>query len=131
MASSFDTSCVQNRAKRRPTMGEVQVCLNHALELQESVDVATTATAGDCNYCFGEYTYNASSGDASPIDMWWKTASGSTTSAEELSLENRNAKRSNMINHKQFIGMCFFSFWIGFVFILSFITDGVYGLCNC
>ena len=91
------TSCVQNRAERRPTMGEVQVCLEHALELQECADAAAAA-AGDCNYCFGEYTCNASSGDASPIDMWWKTASRSTTSAEELSLENRNAKRSNMIN---------------------------------
>ena len=30
-----------------------------------------------------------------------------------------------MINNKQF------SFWIGFVFILPFITDGVYGLCTC
>ena len=77
------TSCVQNQAERRPTMGEVQVCLEHALELQHSADAAT----GDCNYCFDEYTCNASSGDASPIDMVWETASESTTSAEELSLE--------------------------------------------
>ena len=81
------TSCVQNRAERRPTMGEVQVCLEHALELQESADAAIAAAAGDCNYCFGEYTCNASLGDAFPIDMQWKTASGSTTSTEELSLE--------------------------------------------
>ena len=97
------TSCVRNRGERRPTMGEVQVCLEHALELQESADAA----AGDCNYCFDEYTYNDSSGDASPIemgsgdafpiemgsgdaspiDMVWETASENTTSAEELSLE--------------------------------------------
>ena len=76
-------SCVRNRAERRPTMGEVQVCLEHALELQERADAA----AGVCNYCVDEYTCNASSGDASPIDMVWETASENTTSAEELSLE--------------------------------------------
>ena len=59
------TSCVRNRGERRPTMGEVQVCLEHALELQDRADAAT-ATAGDCNYCVDEYTCNASSGDASP-----------------------------------------------------------------
>ncbi|KAL0011845.1 hypothetical protein SO802_006953 [Lithocarpus litseifolius] len=79
------TSCVRNRGERRPTMGEVQLCLEHALELQDSADAA----AGDCNYCVDEYTCNASSGDASPIDMvwWWETVSESTASAEELSLE--------------------------------------------
>ncbi|XP_030972595.1 receptor-like protein kinase FERONIA [Quercus lobata] len=77
------TSCVRNQAERRPTMGEVHVCLEHALELQESADAA----AGVCNYCVDEYTCNASSGDASPIDMVWETASENTTSAEELSLE--------------------------------------------
>nr|POE97251.1 receptor-like protein kinase feronia [Quercus suber] len=59
------TSCVRNRGERRPTMGEVQVCLEHALELQDRADAATAA-AGDCNYCVDEYTCNASSGDASP-----------------------------------------------------------------
>uniref|UniRef100_A0A7N2LSD3 Protein kinase domain-containing protein n=1 Tax=Quercus lobata TaxID=97700 RepID=A0A7N2LSD3_QUELO len=59
------TSCVRNRGERRPTMGEVQVRLERALELQESADAAT----GDCNYCIDEYTCNDSSGDASPIDM--------------------------------------------------------------
>uniref|UniRef100_A0A7N2LR11 Protein kinase domain-containing protein n=1 Tax=Quercus lobata TaxID=97700 RepID=A0A7N2LR11_QUELO len=63
------------------------VRLEHALELQDSADSAT----GDCNYCFDEYTCNASSGDASPIDTWWKTASGSNTSAEELSLDTAMA----------------------------------------
>ncbi|KAF3950737.1 hypothetical protein CMV_023545 [Castanea mollissima] len=79
------TSCVRYRPERRPAMGEVQVCLEHALELQESADAA----AGDCNYCFNEYTCNDSSGDASPIEMgWrWESASVSTTSAEELSLD--------------------------------------------
>ncbi|KAM4101341.1 hypothetical protein ACB094_05G136500 [Castanea mollissima] len=79
------TSCVRYRPERRPAMGEVQVCLEHALELQESADAA----AGDCNFCFNEYTCNDSSGDASPIEMgWrWESASVSTTSAEELSLD--------------------------------------------
>ncbi|KAL4627751.1 hypothetical protein ACB092_05G188400 [Castanea dentata] len=80
------TSCVRNRGEHRPTMGEVQVCLEHALELQDRADAAAAA-AGDCNYCVDEYTCNASSGDASPIDMVWETASENTTSAEELSLE--------------------------------------------
>ncbi|XP_023922739.2 receptor-like protein kinase FERONIA [Quercus suber] len=85
------TSCVRNRGERRPAMGEVQVCLEHALELQDSADAATAAAA-DCNYCVDEYTCNASSGDASPIDTVWETAisltaTESTTSAEELSLE--------------------------------------------
>ena len=59
------TSCVRNQGERRPTMGEVQVRLERALELQESADGA----AGDCNYCIDEYACNDSSGDASPIDM--------------------------------------------------------------
>ncbi|XP_023922754.1 receptor-like protein kinase FERONIA [Quercus suber] len=80
------TSCVRNRGERRPAMGEVQVCLEHALELQDSADAATAAAA-DCNYCVDEYTCNASSGDASPIDTVWETATESSTSAEELSLE--------------------------------------------
>ncbi|XP_075665754.1 receptor-like protein kinase FERONIA [Castanea sativa] len=80
------TSCVRNRGERLPTMGEVQVCLEHALELQDRADAAAAA-AGDCNYCVDEYTCNASSGDASPIDTVWETASESTASAEELSLE--------------------------------------------
>ena len=86
------TSCVRNRPERRPTMGEVQVCLEHALELQESADDAAAAI-GDCNYCVDEYTCNASSGDASPIDTVWETASESTTSAEELSLETAMPNR--------------------------------------
>ena len=32
------TSCVQNKGKNRPTIGEVKVILEHALELQESAD---------------------------------------------------------------------------------------------
>ena len=54
--------------------------------LQDSADAATAA-AGVCNCCVDEYTCNASSGDASPIDMVWETASENTTSAEESSLE--------------------------------------------
>ncbi|XP_065621702.1 receptor-like protein kinase FERONIA isoform X2 [Quercus suber] len=85
------TSCVRNRGECRPAMGEVQVCLEHALELQDSTDAATAA-AGDCNYCVDEYTCNASSGDASPIDTVWETASESSTSAEELSLAMPNGQ---------------------------------------
>ena len=59
------TSCLRYRAERRPTMGEVQVLLERALELQESADAASGA--GDCNYCIDEYTCNDSSGDAFPI----------------------------------------------------------------
>ena len=54
--------------------------------LQDSADAATAA-AGVCNCCVDEYTCNAPSGDASPIDMVWETASENTTSAEESSLE--------------------------------------------
>ena len=31
-------SCVRNKGKDRPTIAEVEVVLEHALELQESVD---------------------------------------------------------------------------------------------
>ena len=75
------TSCVRNRPERRPAMGEVQVCLEHALELQENADAA----ASDWNYCFDKYTCNASSGDASPIELGWEDASPIDMGSDEVS----------------------------------------------
>ncbi|KAF3966008.1 hypothetical protein CMV_009855 [Castanea mollissima] len=54
------TSCVQNEGKDRPTMNEVEVGLEHALELQESADAASKD--GEYYCPIDEYTYNDSSG---------------------------------------------------------------------
>ena len=62
-------SCVRNKGEARPTMGEVELILEHALELQQSADTAMKDVdpIGDvCTYPIDEYTCNDSSGDASP-----------------------------------------------------------------
>ncbi|XP_030972785.1 receptor-like protein kinase FERONIA [Quercus lobata] len=62
-------SCVRNKGEARPTMGEVELILEHALELQQSADAAmkdVDPTGDVCIYPIDEYTCNDSSGDASP-----------------------------------------------------------------
>ena len=57
------TSCVQKRGKNRPTIGEVEVILGHAMELQKSADAARKDVdpGGDhYNYPIVEYTCSAS-----------------------------------------------------------------------
>ena len=61
-------SCVRNEGEARPTMGEVELILEHALELQQSADAAmkdVNPTGDVCIYPIDEYTCNDSSGDAS------------------------------------------------------------------
>ena len=63
------TSCVQNKGKNRPTTGEVEVILEHALELQESADAARKDVdpGGDhYNYPIVEYTCSASPPESEP-----------------------------------------------------------------
>ena len=62
-------SCVRNEGEARPTMGEVELILEHALELQQNADAAmkdVNPTGDVCIYPIDEYTCNDSSGDASP-----------------------------------------------------------------
>ena len=57
------TSCVQKKGKNRPTIGEVEVILGHAMELQKSADAARKDVdpGGDhYNYPIVEYTRSAS-----------------------------------------------------------------------
>ena len=123
------TSCVRNRPERRPTMGEVQVCLEHALELQESADDAAAAT-GDCNYVLMNI----------PAMLLRETLLQLIRCGKQLQraphllkscpwkLPCQTVKYDLPQTIHKYV---FFSFWIGFVFILPFITDGVYGLCTC
>ena len=63
------TSCVQKKLKNRPTIGEVEVILEHAMELQESADAARKAVdpGGDhYNYPIVEYTFSASPPESEP-----------------------------------------------------------------
>uniref|UniRef100_A0A7N2LT40 non-specific serine/threonine protein kinase n=1 Tax=Quercus lobata TaxID=97700 RepID=A0A7N2LT40_QUELO len=56
------TSCVQKKGKNRPTIGEVEVILEHAMELQESADAARKDVdpGGDhYNYPIVDYTCSA------------------------------------------------------------------------
>ncbi|XP_075664716.1 receptor-like protein kinase FERONIA isoform X2 [Castanea sativa] len=73
-------SCVRNKGEARPTMGEVELILERALELQQSADAAMKDvdltgdvciypiddSSGDASPAIYEYTCNDSSGDASP-----------------------------------------------------------------
>ncbi|KAL0011823.1 hypothetical protein SO802_006931 [Lithocarpus litseifolius] len=57
-------SCVRNKGDSRPTMGEVKLILELALELQQSADAATTdvdPTGDVCIYPINEYTSSSSS----------------------------------------------------------------------
>nr|POF01512.1 receptor-like protein kinase feronia [Quercus suber] len=62
-------SCVRSKGEARPAMGEVELILERALELQQSADAAmkdVDPTGDICIYPIDEYTCNYSSGDASP-----------------------------------------------------------------
>ncbi|KAF3966005.1 hypothetical protein CMV_009852 [Castanea mollissima] len=76
-------SCVRNKGEARPTMGEVELIVEHALELQQSADAAMKDvdltgdvyiypiddSSGDASPAIYEYTCNDSSGDASPPSL--------------------------------------------------------------
>ena len=53
------TSCVRNKGKDRPAIGEVELVLEHALELQERADAARNEV-DQHNYPIVEYTGSAS-----------------------------------------------------------------------
>ena len=53
------SSCVRGEGKDRPAMGEVEVGLEHALQLQESADAAREE--GEYDYPIDELTCNDSS----------------------------------------------------------------------
>ena len=86
-------SCVRNEGKDRPTIAEVEVVLEHALELQESADAVREDVdpGGDDLYKYPvvEYTCMASPPESkgSPESEGSISNSNSTTSAE-LSLDS-------------------------------------------
>ena len=78
-------SCVRINREARPTMGEVELILEHSLELQQSADAAMKdidPTGDVCIYPIDEYTCNDSSGDASP--PIFETYSSSMPELEEF-----------------------------------------------
>ena len=75
------TSCVQIEGKDRPTMNEVKVGLEHALELQESADAASKD--GEYYCPIDEYTCNDFSGFASTAIVEY-TYSSSLPELEEF-----------------------------------------------
>ncbi|XP_030949421.1 receptor-like protein kinase FERONIA [Quercus lobata] len=75
------TSCVQHEGKDRPTMNEVEVGLEHALELQESADAAIKD--GEYYCPIDEYTCNDFWGFASPAIVEY-TSSSSLPELEEF-----------------------------------------------
>ena len=75
------TSCVQNEGKDRPTMNEVEVGLEHALELQETADAASKDVEYYCP--IDEYTCNDFSGFASTAIVEY-TYSSSLPELEEF-----------------------------------------------
>ena len=75
------TSCVQNEGKDRPTMNEVEVGLEHALELQESADAASKD--GEYYCPIDEYSCNDFSGFASTVIVEY-TSSSSLPELEEF-----------------------------------------------
>ena len=60
------TSCVRNEGKDRPTIGEVEVGLEHALQLQQSADAERKDGVDQYNYTIVEYI----SGTASPEESF-------------------------------------------------------------
>ena len=75
------TSCVQIEGKDRPTMNEVEVGLEHALEPQESADAASKD--GEYYCPIDEYTCNDFSGFASTAIVEY-TYSSSLPELEEF-----------------------------------------------
>ena len=56
---SYCHSCVRNKGKYRPAINEVELILEHAMELQERAD-ATRNDVDQYNYPIVEYTGSAS-----------------------------------------------------------------------
>ena len=80
------SSCVRKEEKDRPTIGEVEVEIEHALQLQESADAADAARKdGEYFYPIDGLTYNDSPGESSPIEMnrYGRSASDSTELTED------------------------------------------------
>ncbi|KAF3966010.1 hypothetical protein CMV_009857 [Castanea mollissima] len=76
------TSCIRTKGVDRPTMGEVEIELEHALQLQESADAASkngVDPSSEYNYPIVEYIGPASP-TPEPEDSIWD--SDSTTSAD-------------------------------------------------
>ena len=67
------TSCVQNVGKDSPTMNEVEVGLEHALELQKRADAARKD--GEYYYLIDEYTCNDFWGFTSPAIVEYTSSS--------------------------------------------------------
>ena len=61
------SSCVRKEEKDRPTIGEVEVEIEHALQLQESADAA--GKDGEYEYPLDGLTCNDSPRESSPIEM--------------------------------------------------------------
>ena len=77
------SSCVRKKEKDRPTIGEVEVEIEHALQLQESADAARKD--GEYDYPIDRLTCNDSPGESSPIEMnrYGRSASDSTELPED------------------------------------------------
>ena len=77
------SSCVRKEEKDRPTIGEVEVEIEHALQLQESADAARKD--GEYDYPIDRLTCNDSPGESSPIEMnrYGRSASDSTELSED------------------------------------------------
>ncbi|XP_030970500.1 receptor-like protein kinase ANXUR2 [Quercus lobata] len=77
------SSCVRKKEKDRPTIGEVEVEIEHALQLQESADAARKD--GEYDYPIDGLTCNDFPGESSPIEMnrYGKNASDSTELSED------------------------------------------------
>ena len=88
------TSCVRFEGKDRPTMGDVEVILEKALELQESADAARKDVdpgSDEYNYPVLEYTFSASLLEPKESISDWN----STISAElslDISVQNPNGQ---------------------------------------
>ena len=75
------TSCVQNEGKDRPTISEVEVCFEHALQLQQSADAERKDSVDQYNYTIVEYISGTASPEESFSDIY------STTTWAKFSLD--------------------------------------------
>ena len=64
------TSCVRNEGKDRPTIGEVEVGLEHALQLQQSADAERKDGVDRHNYTIVEYISGTASPEESFADIY-------------------------------------------------------------
>ena len=85
-------SCVRNKGKDRPTIAEVEVVLEHALELQESVDAMredVDPDGGDqYKYPIVEYTCIASPSESEgSLESEGSILDSDSTTSAELSLD--------------------------------------------